>query len=213
MSLAEYFDQTYNSDDIKSFLDLVGAERKPTRKAERIQALVHVLTSPREIRRLWQEMDELARKVLVSAYHNDGIFYADAFVAQYGELPQRPKRSSWSWYGEYFLLDVFIRSTSRYQTLHNVRIHPELMPLLAPLMPPPDRFQLAGLEEAPPQIFLHAEPFDLHLLETERAGHHDLLLFLTLLNQGEISISHTGLKLTGKSVEVLRSNRIAGPSR
>src|SRR5690606_15624176 len=106
----------------------------------------------------------------------------------------------WSWYGEPILLDLVI---------NNNRIHRELMPILADLVPPPDRFQIEGLEAVPVLEFdgYEVEPL---ITDTEEAGWHDLLLYLQLIDQGEIRLGSTSDRLTAASVETLVDKLLQG---
>ena len=99
MTLFDFYMENYNSDDLKQWVDLCGGSSRITRKAERAEFLAQTLTSAAEVRRLWDKMDDLSRKAVAAAYHNEGNFDSDAFVAQYGRLPQRPRKDSWSWRG------------------------------------------------------------------------------------------------------------------
>jgi hypothetical protein len=147
-------------------------------------------------------MDELARKAVAAAYHNEGEFSADAFVAQYGKLPSRPKQSPWSYTPAPILMDLFIPRE---------QIPPELMPLLKDLVPPPERFQIHGEETLKPRIELgDAEPVELWVAETEQAGWHDLLLLLQLVEQRALKFGVTGEKLTPASVPVLLEQLLQG---
>ena len=193
MSLLETL-MNHNSDVLKEYVALCGGRSSITRKADRAEFLAATLTSPLEIRRLWGEMDDLSRKALAAAYHNDGIFNQDAFLAQYGALPERPKKEGWSWRREPILLDIFIQDG---------QVFAEVMPLLANVVPPPDRFQLTGSEETPEQVLAHGEPVELFVAEREQAGLHDLTLYLTLLSQGTLKLSSSSRRLTPKSVETL----------
>ena len=193
MSLLETL-MNHNSDVLKEYVALCGGSSSLTRKADRAEFLVATLTSPLEIRRLWGEMDDLSRKALAGAYHNDGIFNRDAFLAQYGALPERPQNSRFSWRKEPILLDIFIQDG---------QVPAEVMPLLAKIVPPPDRFQLTGSPETPEQVLAHGQPIEFFVAEREQAGLHDLTLYLTLLNQGALKLSSSSYRLTPKSVETL----------
>lgn len=184
----------HNSDVLKEYVALCGGSSSLTRKADRAEFLAATLTSLLEIRRLWAEMDNLSRKALAAAYHNDGIFNQDAFLAQYGVLPERPRNSRFSWKIEPILLDIF---------LQDGQVPAEVMPLLANVVPPPDRFQLTGSAEAPEQVTAHGQPIEFFVAEREQAGLHDLTLYLTLLSQGTLKLSSSSGRLTPKSVETL----------
>jgi hypothetical protein len=200
-----------NSDELKKLVTLAGASSSPKRKPERIEVLVQLLTNRREVKRLWEEMDPLSRKALAAAYHNDGVFHAEAFANQYGELPQRPGQSKYGYLygsGEWMILDLFFVYEHSYnKNLDGLSIHPEIMPLLEPLMPEPDRFRLEGRTGLPEGVEIWKEypPAPIVTVETEEAGRRDLLLFLALLDQKAIRLNSKGTQLTAKGVEVLSS--------
>lgn len=206
MSLQQYFAEQFTSDDLNMFLKLcasvLGKREQPTRKIERVQLLVSTLQDPQSVRQLWMALDELARKAVAAAYHNEGEFHADAFVAQYGALPPRPKSSSWHYYPEPILLDLFIQQG---------RIPPELMPLLAKLVPPPERFQVRGAQRLDPVIDLGGgEQIELRIVETEQTGWHDLLLLLQLVDQRALKFGAAGEKLAPDSLPALLDQLLQG---
>jgi hypothetical protein len=142
----------------------------------------------------------LSQKAVAAAYHNDGLLNTDAFVAQYGSLPERPKRSEWHYSREPILLDLF---------LYHDRIPTDMMPLLASLAPPPDKFQIEGLGEAPQTAPSFNEAQPLWRAETEEAGQHDLLVFLRLVDQGAIRLGASS-RLQPTSVAKLAENLLVG---
>jgi hypothetical protein len=201
MTLLDFYMENYNSSDLKQWVDLCGGSSRLTRKAERAEFLARTLTSAAEVRRLWGEMDELSHKAIAAAYHNEGNFDADAFVAQYGGLPPRPRKDRWSWYGEPILLDLFIQNNT---------IHGALLPLLAPLVPEPERFQLEGIEAESVTVVLNGEQVPCAIALREEPGRRDLLTLLGMMNQGVLKLGSTSSRLTPKSVELLRQQLVAG---
>lgn len=181
-------------DDLSNYMGLCGGGKGITRKADRIDFLVRTLGSRQEIARLWQTLDDLSRKAVGTAYHNDGHFNADAFVAQYGSLPERPKHKWGSWYRELIPMDLFI---------HGEIIPPEIMPHLADLVSLPERFQLTGSQEIPAQKVVHKRPVPQKVVLRQEAGRHDLLLFLSLLSQGVLKLSKSNGRLTPKTAQIL----------
>ncbi len=186
MSLFDYYMENYNSDVLKEWIDLCGSSKGLTRKAERAEFLARTMTSAMEVRRLWGEMDDLSRKAVAAAYHNEGNFNADAFIAQYGSLPDRPRRDSWSWYGKPILMDLFIQDNT---------IRPELMPLLAPLVPEPERFRLEGVAAEAVAVAIDGEQIPCTIARREEPGRRDLLALLSLANQGVLKFNSTGSRL------------------
>ena len=201
MSLFDYYMETYNSDVLKEWVDLCGSPKGLTRKADRAEFLARTMTSAVEVRRLWDEMDELSRKAVAAAYHNEGVFNADAFIAQYGRLPERPRRNSWSWYGKPILVDLFIPDNT---------IRPEVMPLLAPFVPEPERFRLEGVDAQTVAVTVGDEQIPCTIARREEPGRRDLLALLSLANQGLLRFNSTASRLTPKSVELLRGQLAEG---
>jgi hypothetical protein len=203
----------HTNDELKTLVSIAGAPSKPTRKPERIEVLVQLLTNPGEVKRLWEKMDPLSQKALAAAYHNGGVFHADAFANQYGALPERPgittKYGGYSYgSGDWMILDLFFaHESSYYKQLNGLSIHPEIMPLLEPLMPEPDRFRLEGQAKLPEglEIWKDYPPAPIVTVETEETGRRDLLLFLALLDQQAIRLNSQKTQLTPKGVEVLSS--------
>jgi len=201
MSLFEFFMENYKSDDLKEWVDLCGGSSQITRKSDRANFLVKTLTSATEVRRLWDKMDDLSRKVVAAAYHNDGQFNRDAFVAQYGSLPLRPRHSRWSGRSQKILMDIFIQGDA---------ILPAIMPHLASFVPPPERFQLEGIEAEALTIQIDGAQTACTIAQREEAGRRDLLTFLSIMNQRSIKLNNTSLRLTPKSVELLRQQLVVG---
>ena len=200
MSLFDYYMETYNSDVLKEWVDLCGSPKGLTRKADRAEFLVRTMTSAQEVRRLWGELDELSRKAVAAAYHNEGTFNADAFVAQYGRLPERPRINSWSWYGKPILMDLFMPDNT---------IRPEIMPLLAPLVPEPERFRLGGVDAQTVAVTIGDEQIPCTIAQREEPGRRDLLALLSLAHQGVLKFNSSASRLTFNSVELLREQLAA----
>lgn len=200
MSLVQDFLDSYTSDTLAEYIKLCAAAvpggKLPTRKAERAQCLVDVLLSPDSLAQIWQAMDDLSRKAVASAYHHGGQFVADAFIAQYGRLPDRQQASRYYYSPMPALVDLFFSEEGM--------LLPELMDLLAPLVPPPEPFQVQGAPELPAASAAVKGPLKgVTVAETEQAGWHDLLLFLQLVDQRDVKFAADGDKLTAGSVATL----------
>jgi len=191
----------YTNDDLKRFLKLLNGPSKLTRKDQLVVFLIDELLTPAKLRSHWQRLDALSQKAVTAAYHNEGVFLADAFIAQYGALPERPK-TMWTWLGEPILFDLFVWRN---------QIPEDMLPLLADLVPPPERFQVTGLVETPQTAASFDEPQPLFHADTEAAGLHDLSVYLRMLDQGQIDISNTSShKLTPASAQKLYDNLLNG---
>jgi hypothetical protein len=201
-TMAELLEQ-WTSDTLKSYLALLGGATSITRKGERINVIRQKLLDKGSLRTIWQQLDEVAKRAVSTAYHNEGEFNADAFVAQYGQLPPRPQREGWySYYHkEPILFDLFVIGQ---------QIPADLMPLLADLVLPPERFQLEGIEQPPAEIEIWQEVLPVLIAETEMVGQTDLLTYLQMVEQGAVQFSPKSNRLTAGSVRKVLSNLMAG---
>ncbi len=193
----------YTVDHLKQLVRLCGGPGpEGSRKEFLVRYIVQRLTTPASLEEIWQQLDTLSQKALAHAYHNGGELDEEAFVAQYGARPRRRGRGYWYSYDRELLpLDLFI---------YRDRLPRELMLLLTPLVPPPDKFQLEGLVEAPEKLVVDGEELPLLRADTEQAGLHDLEMYLRLYEQGVITRGTTSSRLTPKSVRTLLENLLEG---
>lgn len=199
MNLADLLYQK-TVDQLKPLANLCGRHGF-TRKDDLVRHIHNVMMTPTTLATLWRKLDPLSQKAVASAYHNAGEFHAEGFVAQYGSLPERPKRNSWSWYTEPILFDLFIQ---------NGNIPLDLLPHLADLVPPPEKFQLVGLKNTPVPLSPDGRPLELLRADTEQAGLHDLIAYLRLVDQGQIKISSTTSRATLGSIKKILQSLLAG---
>lgn len=202
MTLVEALNQ-WTSDTIKSYVALLGGSSSITRKADRINYVTRQLLDKKQLTAVWQKLDPIAQRAVSTAFHNGGPFDQAAFVAQYGEMPPRPKgdRHFYSYYRNPILFDLFIIDG---------HIPTDLMPLLADLVLPPDRFQLEGLAELPQTIRLYRDDLDITQADTELVGRTDLLTYLQLVDQGVLKWSAKKNELTAASVRKVMANLMDG---
>ncbi len=198
MQLAEIL-YNYTADNLKKLARLCNSAPY-TRKDELVRSIHRTMLKPDSLRQVWAKLDDLSKKAVAVAYHNDGEFNQAAFVAQYGSAPARPK-DRLGWYPEPISLDLFI---------HNNSLPTDLMPLLADLVPPPDHFQLTGLTETPKTAKTGKTPVDFIVVETESAGLHDLLAYLRLVERGQLKISATSSRATGGSLKKVYNDLLNG---
>jgi hypothetical protein len=183
-------------DQLRPLATMVGPH-SVTRKDDLVRHIYKALLNPASLKELWSRLDPLSQKAIGSAYHNGGEFHADGFVAQYGSLPARPKRNAWSWSTEPILLDLFF---------FEGHLATDLMPLLADLVPPPEKFQVIGLKNQPTPLGPDGRPLELLRADTEQSGLHDLIVYLRLVDQGQIKISSTTSRATlGGIKKILQS--------
>jgi hypothetical protein len=180
MELSEILYQKTN-DQLKQLTKLISGCYGATRKDDLVGCIHQAVMGSKSLRQLWQQLDDLSKKAVAVAYHNDGEFNAGAFVAQYGQLPERPSSGQWFRKYETILLDLF---------LYNNRLPSDLRLLLEPLVPPPDKFQVQGLATAPKVVVSPDEYVtELICVENEQAGLHDLTAYLRLVAQGQLNTS------------------------
>ncbi len=210
MKLAEVLYQ-YTNDQLKTLARLCDCGR-PTRKAEIVDCITQAMLNPVSLRQLWEQLDNLAKRAVAAAYYNEGEFNTTAFVAQYGSLPPRPKKVIAGWhYDQPSLLDLFLHNVHSLQNYYQQipRLPDDLMLLLAELVPPPDKFQITGLQQAP-SSFKNAvdEIITPTRAETELVGLHDLVAYLRLVDRGELSSGTDKLTLGG--IKKLLANLLQG---
>jgi hypothetical protein len=204
--MAELLDR-WNSDTLKKYLSMLGGGGSITRKGDRIDFICQKLLDKASLHALWQQMDDTARRAVSTAYHNGGGFDASAFVAQYGQLPPRPRKENAYMYGygyhhrEPILFDLFVI---------NGLIPVDLMPLLSDLVLPVDRFQLEGVAEPPAEVERWEYDIPVRQVETEMIGHTDMLTYLQMVEQGQVRFGASTNRLTAGSVRKVLANLMDG---
>lgn len=174
---------TINKNDLLLLVKMIDICRGRTRKQDLVECLYQTLTTPDSLKKLWTQLDELSQKAVASAVYNNGEFNAGAFVAQYGSLPERPK-SRWFWQVQPIPLDLFI---------YNNNIPLDMMPLLEEIVPELEKFQLHGVAELPRVVeTATGHQVELTCVETEKTGWHDLLAYLRLAGQANLSATQSG---------------------
>ena len=76
----------YTADNLKKLARLCGSDPY-TRKDELVRSIHRTMLKPDSLRQVWVKLDDLSKKAIAAAYHNDGEFNQAAFVAQYGSAP------------------------------------------------------------------------------------------------------------------------------
>jgi hypothetical protein len=194
-------------EDLKQLARLCGGPGPDgTRKEQLVEYIAGRLTDPVALEEIWRRLDPLSQKAVATAYHAGGEFAPEAFVAQYGELPGQIVGLSlpsviYIFNRKFFPVELFI---------HDGEIPEEIMDLLGPLVPPPEKFRVEGLERTPHAIDIDGERLTLLRADTEQTGLHDLLVYLQMLRQGEIRTSTTSRRLTPASVRKLLNNLLDG---
>lgn len=201
MKLRDYLDQHYTSDRLRDLgRDLLDMPSSITLKLERIEYFESHLLVPDKLKAIWGKLDAASKKAVSAAVYNDGGFDSNAFIAQYGQLPERPT-SRYHWRGKPILFDLFVYAG---------RIPDDMLPLLAKFVPQSKRFQLEGSEALSETFTIQYLDWSgnvrkeavapLSSAETERIGWTDLLSYLRLLERSELTFTSTGL-LNARSVQ------------
>ena len=201
MTLAQSLDR-WTNDTLQSYFNLIGG-KKLTRKGERIDYICQQMLSEETLPGIWQRLDPLAQRAVSCAYHNEGLFDEPAFIAQYGELPPRPEGNKYYYMSSRkpVLFDLFVIDN---------QVPAELMPLLANLVLPLERFQLEGIKAPPATITRGKNVYRIHQADTEMVGRADLLTYLQLVDHGALSWGATNRELTAGSVRKVYDKLVAG---
>ena len=179
-------------DDLKALLALV---RGPVqaRKAELVDQLAGVMESPKEVRALYDELEDLAKKAVQEATHDpQGVWHRSRFEAKYGGLPalDRPGRSQYQ--TKPTELRLFFPRDPVLAT--------DLRVILLAFVPEPLPLAVAGGDELParvrrPQLDLggyHRKPdqeeVELRVRETARAALLDVKAILRLVDAGQVKV-------------------------
>ncbi len=205
----------YNNNVLGELAKFCGCN-KNKRKNDLVSCIHKTLLSPASLRSLWNKLDDLSKKAVAAAYHNDGQFNPAAFEAQYGSLPQRIK-GRWEWEYRPLVLDLFLYTPNAHhlsaysQLPYLAKIPTDLLPLLAELIPLPDKFQVTGVREAPKTARnREGRPVDLLLAETEQAGWHDLTAYLRLIKEGKIPTDYTSGRANLTGIKQIAANLLRG---
>lgn len=194
----------WNSDILKKYVYLLDGTSKLTRKADRINYISAKMLHKPTLEKIWQQLDNLSQRAISVTYHN-GEFNPTAFVAQYDSLPLRPEKEGWySYRPEPILFDLFVIQG---------KIPSDLVPLLADLVLPLERFQLEGFDSAPTGIKTDRYEWDIDAAETELVGRADLLTYLQLVEQKQVKFSPKSKRLTSASVRKVLENLMMGDFR
>lgn len=192
----------WTSDTLKQYVTLLGGSGSIALKGKRIEFICQKFLNKTSLHAIWGDLDAVTQQAISNAYHNDGEFNATAFVAQYEQLPPRPEGGSrWSRYNNPILFDLFAIDG---------RIPDDLMPLLADLVLPLERFQLEGMELVPIKVEDDYTTWDVTSVETELIGRADLLTYLQLVEQKQVKFGAKNNRLTAASVRKVLSNLMDG---
>ena len=195
------------SDDLKPYVLLLGGSSRITRKGERIDFIRQALLNRPTLHLLWEQMDLISRRAISVAFHAGGEFDQDSFVTQFGGLPVRSQVEESGQGLDHPLLIIFDLFVI------NGHIPDDLMPHLAEIALPLERFQLQGTEETPTGRTRTGAAASLIVVETEEIGRTDLLTYLQLMDQQQLRFSEKNKELTAAAVRKLTANLAAGDFR
>lgn len=195
--------------------ELVGVSGGPgpegNRKEQLVRYLYDRLTHTDSLAQLWEGLDGLSKKAVAAAYHGDGRFNEEAFLARYGDLPGRRGGDVF-----YDFEDIEIVFGRRREPgfldlfLHRGQLPRELMGPLTPLVPPPEKFLPEGLVEAPGAVEMDGETLPLWRADTEEAGPHDLAAYLRLYVRDELRGGSTSDRMSPTGAGNLMANLLDG---
>ncbi|MCP4420011.1 MAG: hypothetical protein GY805_25665 [Chloroflexi bacterium] len=197
----------WNSDTLKKYVTLLGGSSSITLKGKRVNFICQKLLEKNSLEALWKRLDKISKRAVSTAYHNDGEFDTAAFIAQYGQLPPRPKKENTYWYSyrtEPILFDLFVVDG---------QIAEDLMPLLAELILPLERFKLEGIDQLPTEVKRNRYEWDVTSVETEMIGRTDLLTYLQMVEQKQLKFGAKNNRLTAASVRKVMTNLMDGDYR
>ena len=190
-------------DVLKKLLQLLPIDKRPTRKAELIDAIASYLLGS-GLKKLWNDLDTLQQSAVAEAAHlTNGYYNAEQFRAKYGDYPKWGSRSSFSYsYNQPAAkLDLFFQPTNTYPSF--LLMPQDLQAKLREFVPKPKELALESSAE-PPQTFqveIHyfdyenrrsvTEEEDLQVVccPTEQAAQKDLVAMLRLIHLGKVSVS------------------------
>lgn len=168
----------------------------PTRKGELIEAINTTFHSPRRLRELWDKLDTLSHQAVAVALAHNNRFDEEGFRAHHERTPWdtgEEKEKPWGYQRAVVPVDVFI---------YDQRIPADIAPLLQPLAPPVEKFDLPGSASLPPGPWLVAE--------TEAAALHDLTATLSLIAEGKAASTPKTGRPTTATVTKLSERLLTG---
>jgi hypothetical protein len=192
-----------NSDELLDLVRLLGGNSATKRKADRISYITRTMLDAGSVRSIWQELDPVSRRAISVAYHRGGEFEPRAFMAQYGDLPERPESNRW-YHVTPILFDLFVVGDV---------IPEDVMPLLEELVLPQERFRLEGRPDVPASIDMEGDVRTLTVVETETTGRTDLLTFLHLVDREQLRLGAKTRRLTDASLRTVLANLATGDYR
>ena len=203
--------QSYTVPHLKELAGVSGGPGpEGNRKEQLVRYLYDRLTYPDSLAQLWNGLEELSKKAVAAAYYGDGRFNEEAFLARHGALPGRRRGNVlydlsgdfvFGYRREPAVLDLF---------LHRGELPRELMDLLAPLVPPAEKFLPEGLVEAPGVVEIDGETLPLWRADTEEAGPHDLAAYLRLYVRDELRGGSTSDRMSPTGAGNLLANLLDG---
>jgi hypothetical protein len=182
-----------NLDEIKPLLALTGSRPRPGRKGELIDQLASFLETPSEVRALYDGLDDLARKAVQEAAHDqEGVFHPPRFAARHGRSPDFGGPGRWRNEQQPTRLRLFFP--------RDLVLPTDLRATLLTFVPKPSPLSVAGEDVLPARVHPpHAdlgdyfgkpdqEEVELRVRETARAALLDVKAVLRLVDAGEVKV-------------------------
>lgn len=181
-------------DDLKALLGLVQGPAVQGRKEILVNGLVKFLEDPKQVRSLYDGLDDLSKKAVQEATHEEwGVLHERRFQAKYGKSPifSKPGRSAYHSHPTELRL-FFIDHRS---------LPTDLRETLLTFVPEPPPLKVAALDELPAQVprphtYLgeyyrkpDTEEVELRVRETDRSALQDIQAVLRLVDAGEVRVS------------------------
>lgn len=196
---------------LKEFVGVAGGPGpEGNRRDHLVDYLYERLTDPDSLARLWESLDDLSKKAVAAAYHGGGRLNEEAFLARYGDLPGLRGGDMLYGFAENIVFGYSREPEALDLFLHDQELPGELMQILAPLVPPPEKFVLEGLEATPYALEIDGQTFTFLRADTEEAGPHDLAAYLRLYARDELRGGSAQDQMTPKGARNLLANLLDG---
>lgn len=189
-------------DDLLPLAKLV-TKNVPRKKAALVAAISGALDDG-ALREFWNRLDTISQAAIAeTAHHPEGRFDARQFQAKYGKPPERYRNGYHNRENNqpHTLLDIFLP--------HN-RMPPDLQHRFLAFLPQPPAAEIQIVKALPEEVSpelpsWHPESKKgnkarLTVTATERAGMHDLMAVLRLIESGKLAVSKATQRATGAGV-------------
>lgn len=202
--------ESKTADDLKRLLALLSSEQRFTRKADIINAILQEMEGAK-IQQIWHRLDALQKAAIAEVVHSStNDYYADSFVAKYGQKPSFGTGDRYSSRYKPSLLSLFF--------YHGV-MPPELKQTLKAFVPKPQAPHLQNVSDTIPETFLVRQQkywndqeyeVPLTVCVMEQAAQKDLLSVLRLIQSGKVAVSDKTALPSGVTVKAIAAVLFGG---